>query len=141
MVSIYGTFLANIFPGATSSMLRIELAGSMSFLARTRSIKRTAWRLASLYKYFGCRALKLWPKTSNKLRIGSARPKSVVGAGKKGNRYRFQVIFTKRDECHFVVGVSCSVIYPLAPQQHRARLGRIGFNPVCFELCFSTIAP
>jgi len=32
----------------------------------------------------------------------------------KGNRYRFQMIFTKRDECHFVVGVACSVIYPIA---------------------------
>jgi len=31
-----------------------------------------------------------------------------------GNRYRFQMIFTKRGECHFVVGVACSVIYPLA---------------------------
>ena len=32
----------------------------------------------------------------------------------KGNRYRFQMIFAKRDECHFVVGVACSVIYPIA---------------------------
>ena len=68
MVSIYGTFLAFVTPGAISSMLWIELAGSESFLARTQSIKRTAWRLASLYKPFDCTALKLGSKTSNKLK-------------------------------------------------------------------------
>ena len=26
------------------------------------------------------------------------------------------MIFTKRDECHFVVGVACSVIYPIEPR-------------------------
>ena len=81
MVSIYGTFLAIVIPGAISSMLWIELAGSESLLARTKSIKRPSWRLASLYKPFDCTALKLGSKTSNKLKIGSARPKSVVGAG------------------------------------------------------------
>ncbi len=81
MVPIYGTFLAIVIPGAISSMLWIELAGSESLLARTKSIKRPAWRLASLYKPFGCTVLKLGSKTSNKLRIESARPKSVVGDG------------------------------------------------------------
>ena len=59
MVSIYGTFLAIVILGAISSMLWIELAGSESLLARTKPIKRPAWRLASLYKPFGCTALKL----------------------------------------------------------------------------------
>ena len=89
MVSIYGTFLAFVIPGAISSMLWIELAGSESLLARTKSIKRPAWRLASLYKPFDCTALKLGSKTSNKLRIGSARPKSVVGAGTRTASCRF----------------------------------------------------
>jgi len=79
MVSIYGTFLAIVIPGAISSMLWIELARSESLLARTKSIKRPAWRLASLYKPFGCTVQKLGQNTSKKLRIGSARPKSVVG--------------------------------------------------------------
>ena len=81
MVSIYGTFVAIVNPGAISPMLWVELAGSESLLARTKTIKRPAWRLAShvasLYKPFGCTVLKLAPKTSNKPKIGSARPKSV----------------------------------------------------------------
>ena len=89
MVSIYGTFVAFVIPGAISSMLWIELAGSESLLARTKSIKRTAWRLASLYKPFGCTVLKLGSKTSNKLRIVSARPKSVVGDGTRTASCRF----------------------------------------------------
>ena len=35
MVSVYGTFLAILIPGAISPMLWIELAGSESLLART----------------------------------------------------------------------------------------------------------
>jgi hypothetical protein len=89
MVSIYGTFIAFVITGAISSMLWIELAGSESLLARTKPIKRTAWRLASLYKPFDCTALKLGSKTSNKLRIGSARPKSVAGAGSRTASCRF----------------------------------------------------
>jgi hypothetical protein len=89
MVSIYGTFLAIAIPGAISSMLWIEPAGSESLLARTKSIKRPAWRLAFLYKPFGCTALKLGQKKSNKLRIGSARPKSVVGDGTRTASCRF----------------------------------------------------
>ena len=58
MVSIYGTFLAIVIPGAISSMLWIELAGSESLLARTKSTERPAWRLVSLYKPFGGTALK-----------------------------------------------------------------------------------
>ena len=53
------TFLAIIFPGAISCMIWIELAGSESLLARTKPIKRSAWRLAVLYKSSDCTALKL----------------------------------------------------------------------------------
>ena len=90
MVSIYGTFLAIVILGAISSMLWIELAGSESLLARIKSIKRPAWRLASLYEPFDCTALlKLGSNTSSKLRIGSARLKSVVGDGTKTASCRF----------------------------------------------------
>ena len=89
MVTIYGTFPAIVISGAISSMLWIELAGSESLHARTKSIKRPTWRLASLYKPFGWMVLKLGPNTSNKLRIGSARPKSVVGAGTRTASCRF----------------------------------------------------
>ena len=40
----------------------------------------------------------------------------------KGNSYRFQMIFEKRDECHFVVGVSCFVIYPIATSNNKAAI-------------------
>jgi hypothetical protein len=89
MVSIYGTFLAMAIPGAISSMLWIELAGSETLLARTKSIERPAWGPTSLFKPFSCTALKLGLKTSNKLRIGSARPKSVVGDGTRTTSCRF----------------------------------------------------
>jgi len=89
MVSIYGTFLAIVIPGAILPMLWIEQVGSESLLARTKPIRRPAWRLASPYKPFGCTALKLGSNTSNKLRIGSARPKSVVGAGTRTASCRF----------------------------------------------------
>jgi hypothetical protein len=89
MVSIYGTFLAIVILGAISSMLWIELAGSESLLARTKSINRLAWRLVSLYKPYDCTVLKLRSKTSNKLRIGSARSKSIVGAGTRTASCRF----------------------------------------------------
>ena len=62
MVSIYGTFLAIVIPGAILPMLWIEQVGSESLLARTKPIKRPAWRLASLFKLFGCTALKLGVK-------------------------------------------------------------------------------
>ena len=94
MVFIYGTFLAIVIPGAISSMLWIELAGSESLLARTKPIKRLAWRLASLYKPSGCTALKLCFKTSNKLRIGSARPKSVMGDGTTNSQLSLPLRFS-----------------------------------------------
>ena len=58
MIPIYGTFIAIAIPGAISSMLWIELAGSEPLLARTKSIKTPAWRLVFLYKPFGCAVLK-----------------------------------------------------------------------------------